>query len=198
MFGKLKNVCTKNQYMFHRNGTFSYLKKIHFSYLKMTYFSFLKMPDFRIWNGHFFVFATDTFLLFEIGTIFVFVIDTFFGFEIATFFGFENGTFPISKLHISFLTIKRLCDKVTWGMPTFEMSSSEGKQAKTNSKSLKCSFQSFKVSKFQICGDKVTWGISTFEMLAFKTPSVECKDKQRKFEVKVSIWLYEVSYVTIY
>ena len=74
------------------------------------------MPDFRIWNGHFFVFA--------IGTIFVFAIDTFFVFEIATF--------RISKLHISFFIIKRLCDKVTWEMPsfemlTFEMSSSEGK-----------------------------------------------------------------------
>ena len=95
MFGKLKNVCTKNQYMFHRNGTFSYLKKIHFSYLKMTYFSFLKMPDFRIWNGHFFVFAIDAFFVFEIGTIFVFVIDTFFGFEIATLF-------RIWKRHISY------------------------------------------------------------------------------------------------
>ena len=79
-------------------------------------------------------------------------------------------------------------------MSALEMSSSEG--TRTNSKNLKCSFQSFKVSRFQICGDKVTWGISTFEMLAFKTPSVECKDKQRKFEV--SMWLYEVSYVTIY
>ena len=35
-------------------------------------------------------------------------------------------------------------------------------------------------------------------MLAFEIPSVECKDKQRTFEVKVSMWLYEVSYVTIY
>ena len=36
-------------------------------------------------------------------------------------------------------------------------------------------------------GDKVTWGISTFEMLACEIRSVECKDKQRKFEVKVSM-----------
>ena len=36
-------------------------------------------------------------------------------------------------------------------------------------------------------GDKVTWGISTFEMLACEIPSVECKDKQRKFKVKVSV-----------
>ena len=62
-------------------------------------------------------------------------------------------------------------------MSALEMSSSEG--TRTNSKNLKCSFQSFKVSRFQICGDKVTWGISTFEMLAFKTPSVECKDKAK-------------------
>ena len=35
-------------------------------------------------------------------------------------------------------------------------------------------------------------------MLTFETSSVEGKDKQRKFEVKVSMWLYEVSYDTIY
>ena len=87
-------------------------------------------------------------------------------------------------------------DKVIWQMSALEMSSSEG--ARKNSKNLKCSFLSFKVSRFQIWDDKVTWEISTFEMLAFKTPSVECKNKQRKFEVKVSMWLYEVSYVIIY
>ena len=87
-------------------------------------------------------------------------------------------------------------DKVIWEMSALEMSSSEG--ARTNSKNLKCSFLCFKISRFQIWGDKVTWGISTFEVLAFKTPSVECKDKQQKFEVKVSMWLYKVSYVTIY
>ena len=36
-------------------------------------------------------------------------------------------------------------------------------------------------------GDKVTWVVSTFKMLAFEIPSVECKDKQRTFEVKVSM-----------
>ena len=45
---------------------------------------------------------------------------------------------------------------------------------------------------------KVTWRIPTFEMLAFKIQSVECKDKQQKFKVKVSMWLYDVSFVTIY
>ena len=80
----------------------------------------------------FFVFAIGAFSVFEIGTIFVFVIEAFFVFEIATFFVSENGTFRVSKLHISFLIIRRLGDKVTWEMSTFkmltlEMSSSEGK-----------------------------------------------------------------------
>ena len=35
-------------------------------------------------------------------------------------------------------------------------------------------------------------------MLAFEISSVNDKDKERKFEVKVLMWLYEVSYVTIY
>ena len=44
----------------------------------------------------------------------------------------ENSTFRVSKLHISFLIIRRLGDKVTWEISTFkmlalEMSSSEGK-----------------------------------------------------------------------
>ena len=34
-------------------------------------------------------------------------------------------------------------------------------------------------------------------MLAFEISCVEGKDKQRKFEGKVSMWLYEVSYVTV-
>ena len=80
----------------------------------------------------FLVFAIGAFFVFEIGTIFVFVIEAFFVFEIATFFVSENGTFRVSKLHISFLIIRRLGDKVTWEMSTFkmlalEMSSSEGK-----------------------------------------------------------------------
>ena len=78
----------------------------------------------------FFVFAIGAFFVFEIGTIFVFVIEAFFVFEIATFFVSENHTFRFSKLHISFLIIRRLGDKVTWEMSTLEMlemSSSEGK-----------------------------------------------------------------------
>ena len=112
---------------------------MHVLYLKMTHTSLLKKPDFRICSGYFFVFAIGTSFIFEIGTFFVFVIDTFFVFEIATFFVFENDTFPISKLHISFLIIRTLRDKVTWEMSTFEMltlamSSSD---AKTNSENLK-------------------------------------------------------------
>ena len=80
-------------------------------------------------------------------------------------------------------------------MPTFEMSSSEW--ARTNGENLRCSFQSFKVPRFQIQGDKVTWEIPIFEMLAFEISSVKDKYKQRKFEVKVLMWLYEVSYVII-
>ena len=62
----------------------------------------------------------------------VFAIGAFFVFEIATFFVSENSTFCVSKLHISFLIIRRLGGKVTWEMSTFkmltlEMSSSEGK-----------------------------------------------------------------------
>ena len=34
-------------------------------------------------------------------------------------------------------------------------------------------------------------------MLAFEISSVNDKDKERKFEVKVLMWLYEVSYVTM-
>ena len=56
-------------------------------------------------------------------------------------------------------------------MSTLEMSSSE--RAKTNSKNLRSSFQSFKVSRFQIWGYKATWEISTFEMLAFQIWSVD-------------------------
>ena len=69
------------------------------------------MPDSLIWNGHFFIFAVGTVFLFAIGTFFV----------------FENGTFRIPKLYISFLIIRRLRDKVTWEMSTFEMSGWEGK-----------------------------------------------------------------------
>ena len=35
-------------------------------------------------------------------------------------------------------------------------------------------------------------------MLAFEISSVKGKAKQRKFRVKVLMWLYEVSYVTIF
>ena len=69
-------------------------------------------------------------------------------FEIDIFFLFENGTFRILKLHILFLIIRRLRDKVTWEMSTFEMltfdmSRSEGKDKQRNS-------EGFKVSSFQI------------------------------------------------
>ena len=79
-------------------------------------------------------------------------------------------------------------DKVILEMSTFEMSNSEG--ARTNSKNLRCNFQSFNVSRVQIWGEKVTWEISTFEMQAFEISSVEGK-------VKVLMWRYEVSYVTL-
>ena len=54
-----------------------------------------------------------------------------FVYEIVTFFVLENGTFSILKLNISYLIIRRLRDKVTWEistfeMLTFEMSSSDG------------------------------------------------------------------------
>ena len=69
-------------------------------------------------------------------------------FEIDIFFLFENSTFRILKLHILFLIIGRLCEKVTWEMSTFEMltfdmSRSEGKDKQRNS-------EGFKVSSFQI------------------------------------------------
>ena len=35
-------------------------------------------------------------------------------------------------------------------------------------------------------------------MLAFEISSVKGKEKQRKFRVKVLMWLYEVSYITIF
>ena len=44
-------------------------------------------------------------------------------------------------------------------------------------------FQGFKGSHLR---RQSNMGISTFEMLASEIPSVECKDKERKFEVKVS------------
>ena len=79
-------------------------------------------------------------------------------------------------------------DKVIREMSTFEMSNSEG--AGTNNKNLKCNFQSFNVSRVQIWVEKVTWEIATSEMQAFEMSSVEGK-------VKVLMWRYEVSYVTI-
>ena len=47
----------------------------------------------------------------------------------------------------------------------------------------------FKISRFQIWGDKVILEMSAFEILVFEISSVEGKDKQLKFEVKVSVWL---------
>ena len=104
----------------------------------MTHFFFLKISNFRIRNGHFLVFASYSFFVFEIGTFSIF--------EIATFFVFDDGTFRISKLHISFLIIRMLRDKVTWemstfGMLTFEISSSKGK---ANLENLKRKSQGFK------------------------------------------------------
>ena len=162
-----------------RNGTFSYLKKRHFlylklthfriwyecifvfendaffefekdafSYLKMTHFSFLKMPDFRIWNWH------------------IFQIWNWHNFRVCNWHIFRIWNCHILRIWKRHISYFKSIDKVIWEMPALEMSSSEG--ARTNSKNLKCSFLSFKVSRFQIWGDKVTWGISTFEMLAFK------------------------------
>ena len=92
------------------------------------------MAHSRIWNERIFRIKNDTFLFFEnaefsylkwtlsaSGTFFVFQIGSFFIFEIATYFIFEDGTFRFLKLPISFLIIRRLRDKVTWQILTFEM-----------------------------------------------------------------------------
>ena len=98
-----------------------------------------KRGIFRIWKWYIFIFEMNTFSYLK-KTHFSYVKMTHFSFlKIpdfriwnGLFFLLKNGTFRILKLHISFLIIRRLRDKVTWNMSTFEMlafemSSSEGK-----------------------------------------------------------------------
>ena len=75
----------------------SVFERYTFLYLQLAHFSYLKLPHFSYLKTAHFVFAIDTFFI------------------------FESSTFRISKLHISFLIIRRLLDKVTWEMTTFEM-----------------------------------------------------------------------------
>ena len=70
-------------------------------------------------------------------------------FEIATFFIYENGTFRILKLHISFLIIRRLLDKVTWKMSTCEMLTFEMSSSENKDKQQKFEVKVFKVWRFQ-------------------------------------------------
>ena len=110
------------------NGTFSYLKKRHFLYLKMIHFRIWKWHILLSWKCWIFVFERDTFLYLQLAHFsylklphFSYLKTAHFVFAIDTFFVFESSTFRISKLHISFLIIRRLLDKVTWEMTTFEM-----------------------------------------------------------------------------
>ena len=126
------------------NGTFSYLKKRHFLYLKVIHFRIWNERLFVFEKDTFFVFENHTFFFLENagfsylkGTLFcicnwhifriwnchIFCIlkTPHFVFAIDIFFVFESSTFCISKLHISFLIITRLLDKVVWEMPTLQM-----------------------------------------------------------------------------
>ena len=216
-------VLEKDAFFVFENDTFFFFENAGFPYLKWTLFRICNWRIFRIWNWH--NFRICNWQIFRIWNCHIFRV---WKRHISCFktahFVLDNkkawwqsnmgnvNTRNVNTRNVKFrgqrqtaktwsegFTVSRFqiwVDKVIWQMSALEMSSSEG--ARTNSKTLKCSFLSFKVSRFQIWDDKVTWKISTFEMLAFKTPSVECKNKQRKFKVKVSMWLYEVSYVTIY
>ena len=189
----------KDTFLFFENAGFSYLKWTLFRICNWHNFRICNWHIFRIWNCHISYFKTAHFVFHNKKALW----QSNMGNAIIRNVNIRNVKFrgqrQTMKTWSEGFTVSRFqiwVDKVIWEMSALEMSSSEG--ARTNSKNLKCSFLCFKISRFQIWGDKVTWGISTFEVLAFKTPSVECKDKQQKFEVKVSMWLYKVSYVTIY
>ena len=204
-------VLEKDAFFVFENDTFFFFENAGFSYLKGTLFRICNWHIFRIWNWHNFgicnwhIFRIWNFHIFRVWKRHIscfktahFVLDNKKAWWQSNMGNVNTrnvkfrGQRQTAKTWSEGFTVSRFqiwVDKVIWQMSALEMSSSEG--TRTNTKTLKCSFLSFKVSNLR-------WQSNMGKMLAFKTPSVKCKNKQWKFEVKVSMWLYEISYVIIY
>ena len=121
------------------------------------------------------MFENDTFLFFENSGV-SYLKWTLFCIWNWHIFVFENGRFRILKLHISFLIIRRLRDKVTWNMSIFEMSISEGKEKLRKFEVKVLKLQGFKFEVTNIMGNV------NIRNVKFRGG----KDKQRKFKVQLS------------
>ena len=103
--------------------------------------------------------------------------------------------FCILKVHISYVIIRKLHEKVTWKMATLEMVTFERSSSQDKGQTVKIWSEGFILS-FKV--SNLSWK-SNIENLNIQNVKFWVgKDKQRKSEMKVPMWLCKVSYVTIY